>query len=431
MPLTCEELHQGGLHKYVPGGELHPEYGMLPDMLKLSDGSDAEVYNFDGVDWTLPWQGNIDFHPSSTDDYYYDDYSSNPAAFNAQSFAITYPWNERRDCPNMVFDVPDAWRWLSTKETNPTADFIPSPGKKWHGTGAHRSKRKLKSPIPELLMLALKHTDSPPAQGSTTKLHNQDTPNSKAYNIFCPFKSVATPIYVDITLLGDTEFTILELLSYFPQHYYWGHAAERLAGAEVGGTSIRDMIIMTRGLRGDEIITSNSISTATKLARRRDVVKTEEEEEEAAEVDIDEVGNDTPTPMPAPVVDISTSYTAEAWTYDVWEKIDYPLLALAHGLQMLPVGADAGPLTALILWCRDKGRYHALLSEVPALLQEAGIESLIQLGENGYPDKEVVSRFAEAVKKDRLRVVRDAGLAKRALEGGEEKDNKEKRRKMR
>lgn len=53
LPLTCEELHQGGLHSYVPGGSLHQEYGMLPAISSLSDGSDFEVCNFDGVDWIL------------------------------------------------------------------------------------------------------------------------------------------------------------------------------------------------------------------------------------------------------------------------------------------------------------------------------------------------------------------------------------------
>jgi len=220
---------------------------------------------------------------------------------------------------------------------------------------------------------------------------------------------------VDITFLGDTEFTIMELLSYFPQHYYWGHAAERLTKAGVTGTQIRDFIIMTRGLQGDEIKMGHSITCAAKLAKKRDCVKVEE-------IDIDEVGKDTPSPTPAPVidsavVDLTSSYTAEGWIYDVWEKIDYPLLALAHGLQSLPTGMDAGPLTALVLWCREKGRYKAMLSEVPALLKEANIEPLIEPGENGCPDKEVAGRHAGVLKKDRLRVVRDAGVSKRALDG--------------
>jgi hypothetical protein len=147
-----------------------------------------------------------------------------------------------------------------------------------------------------------------------------------------------------------------------------------------------------------------------------------EETDRIEEMDIDEIGKDTPSPTPAPaikstIIDPTVSYTAEGWTYDVWDKIDYPVLALAHGLQSLPTGPDAGPLTTLILWCKENGRYQALLSEVPALLKEAKIEPLIEPGENGCPVKEVVGRYAEALKKDRLRVVRDAGVNKRALDG--------------
>ncbi|KAL1795718.1 hypothetical protein ACET3X_005942 [Alternaria dauci] len=430
MPLTCEELHQQGLQKYVPGGELHPEFGLLPEMLKLSDGSDAEVYNFDGVDWTLPWEGQMDFHAPRhlmNKSYGSDEIKS---ATDSSTFIpiITYPWREGRDCPNKVFDLSDAWRWLSNKETNHAADFVPTPEKKWHGSGAFRSTRKLKSPIPELMMLSMQSTPTTPNIQLSPLLQNQDSMKDK--NQFCPLKSVATPCTVDITLLEDTEFTIVELLSYFPQHYYWGHAAERMAKAGVTGSMIRDFIIMTRGLQGDEIVKANRISCAAMAARKKDCGKLEEVEE----MDIDEVGKDTPTPTPTPahkstVIDTTTSYTAEGWVYDVWEKIDYPLLALAHGLQSLPTGPDAGPLTALILWCKEKGRYKTLLSEVPGLLKTAEIEPLIEPGEKGCPDREATGRHAGALKQDRLRVVRDAGVNKRALGGGVD-DTQGKRRKI-
>ncbi|KAI4706776.1 hypothetical protein J4E89_008471 [Alternaria sp. Ai002NY15] len=416
MPLTCEELHQQGLHKYVPGGELHPEYGLVPEMLKLSDGSDTDVFNFDGVDWVLPWKGQIDFHaPSNATNEQLGSYEiTSPIGSDTSAPVLIHPWSEARDCPDKVFDICDAWRWLSSKETNPDTDFTPTPGMNWRGTGAIRSMRKFKFPIPELMMLAM-----PDPTTSENKhivlLQNQDD-GVKDKNQFCPFKSVATSITVDITLLGDTEFTIMELLSYFPQHYYWGHAAERFMRAGVTWSLVRDSLIMTRGLQGDEVMMASSICNAAKAARKRDCVKVEE-------MDIDEVGKDTPSPTLTPainstIVDLTSSYTAEGWTYNVWEKIDYPLLALAHGLQLWPTGLDAGPLTALIRWCKEKGRYKAMLSEVPALLKEAGIEPLIEPGENGCPDKEFTGRHAGALKKDRLRVVRDAGVNKRALDGG-------------
>lgn len=54
LPLTHEEVQQNGLAKYVPGGSAHPEAGLLPDVAPLGDGSD-ETYNFDDIDWVLPW----------------------------------------------------------------------------------------------------------------------------------------------------------------------------------------------------------------------------------------------------------------------------------------------------------------------------------------------------------------------------------------
>lgn len=309
IPLTCEELQQQGLQKYVPGGELHPEFGLLPEMLKLSDGSDAEVYNFDGVDWTLPWEGQVDFHATrrTMDQHCISGVIKSPTDSNTFIPMITYPWREARDCPNKVFDLSDAWRWLSEKETNHTADFIPTTEKKWHGSGAFRSTRKLKSPIPELMMLSMLSTPTTPNIQLNPLLQNQDSMKDK--NQFCPFKSVATPCTVNIALLEDTEFTIMELLSYFPQHYYWGHAAERMAKAGVTGSMIREFLIMTRGLQGDEVVKPGSISCAAMAARKRDCVKLEEVEE----IDIDEVGKDTPTPSPAlesSVIDMTTNHTA-------------------------------------------------------------------------------------------------------------------------
>jgi hypothetical protein len=426
MPLTCEELRQGGLHKYVPSGELHPEFGMLPDMLKLSDGSDAEIFDFEGVDWTLPWEGHMGFHATAaygTDFQHTTTDTSTPSPTSNSVNTILYPWKAERDCPNQVFDLADAWRWLTGKEVNSTADFDPTPKKSWKGTGAARTTHKFKYPIAELMMLAkLPNPDDPDdAPMANPILRNQDTSGRTEKNAFCPFRSVATPMYVDITLLDDTEFTLVELISYFPQHFNWGHAAERLSKADVKPSAIRDLINATRMLEGETAITTGRISSNAIAARKRDLPQTDV-------VDIDEVGKDTPTPASKPgIIDMTTTYTAEDWVYNVWQKIDYPVLALAHGLQALPSGPDAGPLTALILWCRKQGRYEVLVSEVPALLKEAGIEPLIEPGEAGCPDKEVVARHADAMKKDRRRVLRTLGEKKRALEGQDE--GKSKRRK--
>jgi hypothetical protein len=201
MPLTCEELHQGGLHKYVAGGELHPEYGMLPEMLKQSDGSDAEVFDFDGVDWTLPWEGHVDFHApnASAKDFQatVDGYPT-PTPTSATSTSATptsatptpiiaYPWKEERDCPNLIVDLSDAWRWLAGKEVNPTADFIPTPKKNWKGTGATRTTYKFKTPIAELMMLAqLPDPDNPDNVPTANPiLRNQDANSRTEKNAFC------------------------------------------------------------------------------------------------------------------------------------------------------------------------------------------------------------------------------------------------------
>ncbi|KAF1835925.1 hypothetical protein BDW02DRAFT_629199 [Decorospora gaudefroyi] len=425
MPLTCEELHQGGLYKYVPGGELHPEYGMLPEMLKLSDGSDGEVYNFDGVDWTLPWEGRLDFHaPTADSGHCIDSGARSDPTSSTFATVFTYPWKEERDCPNMVFDLTDAWRWLSTKEINPSEAFVPTPQKKWHGTGAYRSKRKIKSPIPELMMLAMHvESDSPGFTGTPHPnriLQNQDPPAYGNHsNEFCPFKSVATPTNADITLLADTEFTIMELLSYFPQHYYWGYAADRLSRAGIQARFILDILNMTRGLNDEMMPKLSSIRSATTSAKKRVLAM-------VGEAHIDEEGQETPAPKPE-VTKSTTGYTAEDWTNEVWDKMDYPLLALAHGLQALPTGPDAGPLTALILWCREQQRYQVLISEVPALLKKAGIEPLIEPGELGCPDKEVAARHAGAVKKYRLRLMKAMGVSKGALDDDEERKSKRKK----
>jgi hypothetical protein len=424
MPLTCEELHQGGLHKYVPGGELHPEFGMLPEMLKLSDGSDAEVFDFEGVDWTLPWEGHMEFHAPTASATGFQHTITGALTPSSTSTApitvVVYPWSEARDCPNQIYDLSDAWRWLAAKEVNATTDFVPTPKKKWHGTGAIRSTRKLKAPIPELMMGAKSRNPDSPIEAPNTNplLQNQDRSAEGSKNLFCPFKSVATSLHVDITLLGDTEFTIMELLSYFPQHLNWGHAADRLAKAGLGPAAIRDIVNMARLLEGDSALNDGTISNAINLAKRRDLAKPEE-------IDIDEVGEDTPTPAPkSEVVDMTTAYTGKGWVYDVRDKIDYPLLALAHGLQTLPSGPDAGPLTALILWCREQKRYQVLISEVPALLKEADIEPLIEAGEAGCPDKELITRHGAAMKKDRFRVLKSAGERKRALDAKDESKGK-------
>lgn len=415
MALTCEEVHQGGLNKYIPGGELHPETAMLPQLMNLSDGSADDVYNWDGVDWVLPWpqtENSAVLLGSPVKQY-----STIFGNSFSETLIVMYPWRESRDCPDQVLDLEDAWRWVTGKEEDPDADFVPLSSKRLRGAGALRTYRKYKSPMPELMMGAMLAEPNNP----NPILQNQDTPQSgkNSRNEFCPFRSVSTPMHVDITLLEDTEFTLVELLCYFPQHFNWGHAAARLTHAGMMPSMIRNMINMTRGLEGDSAVKTGSISSAATTARKREVTVT----------GATEGANNMGATPHSDSTRVTTNYTAEGWVYDVWSKIDYPLLALAHGLQKLPQGPDAGPLTALIQWCRDKAHYRVLLSDVPALLKEASIEPLIEPSEKGCPDKEVVARHAEAMKQDFKRVKISLEVSsKRAIEEGEESGKKKKRK---
>ncbi|KAI8941516.1 hypothetical protein NX059_002731 [Plenodomus lindquistii] len=423
LPLTCEELQQGGLQDFVPGGKLHPEAGLLPEMMRLSDGSVDEVYNWDDIDWTLPWGKHESFglatsSPAGTPSL---DIQVTSEGHQIPVSALASPWREGRDCPNLIVDLEDAWRWLIGNEQQPDTDFKPLFSKRPR-IGAPRSLRKLKSSIPELMMDAMfaDRDDTNPV------LINQDPTPAGNNNDFCPYRSVATPVHVDITLLADTEFTLVELLSYFPQHYYWGHAVDRLSRAGFQPSMIRNMVNMTRALEGDFAITLRSVVYGVSTAKKRDLVK-EEDPVKADDIVAEEDNTSTPVPEPS-VTQVTANYTAEGWVYDVWNKIDYPLLALAHGLQQLPTGPDAGPLTSLIHWCRKNERYRVLLSDVPALLKEAEIEPLIEPAEDGCPDQEVASRHDRAMKMDYRRVKRSVDALKQAAE--EEEAGPRKKRKL-
>lgn len=378
LPLTCEELHQGGLKDYVPGGRLHREHGMLPMISSFSDGSDAEVYNFDGVDWALPWAqigGVPDIEQSTTGPAAGE--RNTPAECVLPIIEIPCRYIEARDCPDRVFDLQDGWRWLLDLEGLPPRTFAPTPGRKWHGTGVTRTSRKYKQPVAALMASTMAGSEEDNAE---RYLGNQDC------RIFCPFKSVATPAHIDITLLGDTEFTLIELLSYFPFHYQWRNAGERMIRAGLSAWEISNSISMSRCLPGASICSQGSVDHHV---FRKFKFKDEETNEA-----MQSLAN-------------TTGYTAEGWTYDVREMTDYPLLALTHGLTELPSGVDVGPLTALIMWVRGQGRYQTMLSEVPALLKEANIEALIDPGEGTDPDKEVLSRHVKAMRKDRSRVLKE------------------------
>ncbi|KAF2127519.1 hypothetical protein P153DRAFT_424167 [Dothidotthia symphoricarpi CBS 119687] len=398
MPLTCEELQQGGLYRYVPGGDLHPEFGLLPELSAISDGSDAEFINFEGMDWELPWSAqDLTLALQADFEHAASSLKHNDSASPVYVSPPTTSWVEARDCPDNIIDIEDAWRWLMEKEQKSDKVFTPSPGKTWWGSGVGITSRLQKAPIPSLMSSTLANIMEDPI-GYLGKQNGRE---------FCPFKSVATPVHVDITLLRDTEFTLMEFLCYFPSHFAWRKGADRLANSGMTALNVVSTLDMTRGLPGD--------GTPSKTTIDKYMWSEPETPESKKRVKIVRSGTEM------------TTYTAEDWAYTTWETSDYPLLGLAHGLLELPTGVDAGPITALIHWCRSNGRYTAMLSDVPSLLQEANIEPLIEPGDTGCPDKDVVVRLAEPLKEDRRRVLRSMAEKKRQLEDGEGKKSRKRK----
>ncbi|KAH7084383.1 hypothetical protein FB567DRAFT_80615 [Paraphoma chrysanthemicola] len=397
LPLTCEEVQQGGLARYVPGGDCHPEAGLLPDVTKCSDGSE-EVYNFDDTDWVLPFEESERFDAPTIIDQGHANGSARRGSSTSTTVARAVSNNaappvhiESRDCPDGIVDIEEAWRWIEHLEKTPNTAFVPSPTKTWHGTGIKKSGRKGKLPIASLMGHVFQDMLEDPNDRLASYLLPQDGRD------FCPFKSVATPVHVNIALLGDVEVTLVELLTYFPMHFMWRKAADRIVRAGMTASDVDNMINYTRVLEGVEAPSRNNIN---------------EHMFYTSEIASDATGTKKRVKIVRDKTDEVLSYTTEGWTYTNWEMIDYPLLGLAHGLKHLPQGPDAGPLTAMIQWVREQERYDTLLSDVPAIIDRAGIKSLIEPGENGDPDKEVMNRLAEVLKQDRRRVLTIAGKRK-------------------
>lgn len=402
LPLTSEEVQQGGLQQYVPGGRLHPEYGLLPNLSSLGNGSDTEIFNFEGINWTLPWahiEGGFDYDNAAERPVVGNSIApsmQSPAVSNA--FKVRHHYVEGRDCPDDVIDLEEAWRWLTNWDPDSETPFQITPGKSWRGSGIPLSGRTTKQPIASLMALTMTDKD-PSVEHYLVK---------QTRSAFCPLKSVATPVHVDILLLGDIEFTIVELLVFFPFHYQWNGAASRLIQAGMTPSDVANFVNMARKLPAGSLCVASTVSSYLYRNRHEDVS-----------------GMRTGTSING-----ITCYTSEHWENTVWEKTDYPLLGLAVGLDSLPSGPDAGPLTSLIHWCRLHQRHTVMLSEAPRLLKEAGIESLIDPGESKCPDQEAVARHGEAMKKDRLRVLKELRDLKEERELAAASEKSSKKRKM-
>lgn len=392
LPLTCEEVQQGGLQQYVPGGNLHPEYGLLPVLSSFSDGSDTEVFNFEGVNWKLPWaltDGNLELGTAAEIPFLSTSVGPSTAYPSAFAFTKTSHYIEGRDCPDDVIDLEDAWRWLQDWDPNSVVTFQSTPGKSWRGSGIPLSGRTTKQPIASLMMLTMRDK-GPSVEQYLVKQTRRE---------FCPLKSVATPVYVDITLLKDVQFTIVELLTYFPFHYQWRGATNRLIKSGMTASDIANFVNMVRQLPARSLCIAGTVNSHIR-------------------------GHVTSS------TDSTTCYTAEHWQDNVSGMTDYPLLGLAVGLKDLPSGTDAGPLTSVIKWCRSHQRYTTMLSEVPNLLQEAGISALINTENSRYTDGEAFARHNEAVKRDRMRVLKEIRDLKEEKEIAAANQRISKKRKM-
>jgi hypothetical protein len=391
LPLTCEELHQGGLHDYAPGGKSHPEAGLLPTLLSFSDGSDADVFNFEGVNWTLPWTDWGDSKVTSSSKIVKHE-AVDPIETALLTLDTPPHYLEARDCPDGIIDIEEGWRWMCEHEEMPGLVFSPTPGKTWAKTGVYLTSRKGKAPIASLMANAMAESEE---DNKERYLVKQDARE------FDAFKSVATPVYVNIALLQDVEFTLVELLTYFPSHYQWRKGGDRLARSGISAGDIADYINMSRRLPGTSICKKGTVNNRVFWNTLDDGAR--------VKVSLSE--------LEAP------GFTAKDWTYSIWETTNYPLLALAYGLVELPSGPDEGPLTLLIKWCRENKHYKALLSDVPDLLMMAGIDNLVKAGNREDPDQEALLGHAEAVKKDRKRVLKELKILKER----EEDDSQEKR----
>jgi hypothetical protein len=237
-----------------------------------------------------------------------------------------------------------------------------------------------KHPIAELLMRALNEQNA----GPSTPLWNQD---SKA---FSQVGSVAPPSTVAVNLcLGSmVEITLIECMAYFPNIFTERPLLVRSVRAGLNCGSIANMVNMVRQLSGMDAFTHSRIATLLRRVKGGPVME-------------DNVKNVE-----------TTDFTAREWLKHKVGKtgLDYPLVALEHGLLGLPQGDDAGPLTQLIQLCKTHGKYRVMLSEVPDLLQQAGIASIIQKPVNGdCPDRAAVARHRYSVEQDRARVLTTRG----------------------
>ncbi|KAF2245306.1 hypothetical protein BU26DRAFT_507989 [Trematosphaeria pertusa] len=270
-------------------------------------------------------------------------------------------------CPMGIIDVEDAWAWIRHMAQNPTPEYH-APNRK--PDERLKSAHKVKHPIPELMMVALK----PPGSGIGSQLKDQDALP------FCQTRSITPPEKVGVHehLGSHVELTLIECAAYFPRQAIRPEYLKRFRRAGMGSVGTVSLINMLRQLTGKSNFHESRLShTFKRYGCTADNNATRD-------------------------------FTAQQWTPDTGSKtIDYPLLALEHGVVHLPQGDDAGPLTKLIQWCKNNAQHRVLLSEVPALLSTAGISSTIARPADGRcPDRVAHGRHHQAIQIDRKRILK-------------------------
>ncbi|KAF2245307.1 hypothetical protein BU26DRAFT_567902 [Trematosphaeria pertusa] len=281
-------------------------------------------------------------------------------------------------CPSNIVDLGDAWDWIEHMAKTPTMRFQPTVQKVRSGEAKTYCDRHKKHPIPMFMMLAMQINGF----GPSTELMYQTG------RTFMRTTAVMAPHNLEMNYLGTTELTLIEICAYFSQLIIRAECLDRLIRAGMNQGQIADTVNWVRQLSGLKSSFSHIrvLKRAQEAGRKLHDRKLKIEQRDRLD---------------------TVDFSARGWNYTEIKTMDYPLLALAHGVEIQITGEDAGPLTHLIAWCKANGRYRAMLSEVPMLLDEAHILPLIVRPADGScPDKAAFVRHRDQVNLDRLRVQR-------------------------
>lgn len=220
-----------------------------------------------------------------------------------------------------------------------------------------------------------------------------------------PVHSRAPPATVDLRLLEDVYLTAFELLAYFPCHSQrWHDYVKRFRGSQWGATDMFKLAYVIRGLITDEIpdhIGKMTIAEATMFSRG---LRSMQKNFPDPNITIYRPYEDlTCSKWVPPVRDRSIQFAYG--DHDVY-LMDYYVYDLADGLapHLLPIGRNAGPLTAVVRYALD----HAdeckdlKLSDVSAFSKRMGlfqtsVEADLATSPEEHADIDSARAFREAM----------------------------------